>query len=163
VPRATVPEGRPAERLRPDPGLLLSAASGVLLVLLLFQGWFGLREDAPVSEGAVGVGLGRSFDAWVSFAWIDLGLLAIAMVAIAFAAMGFAGIHLRFRAGPVLVVLGALGFVLIAYRLIVPPWDGADREAAPYLALLCCLGIAAGGHLSYSIVTGRVGFRSTGR
>jgi hypothetical protein len=158
-----VPDARPPRRLRPDPGLLVSAAAGVLLFLLLFEGWFGLREDSPVSEGAVGVGLGRSFDAWVSFAWIDLGLLSIAVAAVVFAAMGFAGVKTRFRPGPVLVVLGLAGFVLIAYRLVIPPWDGADREAAPYLALLCCLGIAAGGHLSYSIVTGRVGFRSQGR
>lgn len=156
-------EDGPARRLRPDPGLLLSAAAGIALFLLLFQGWFGLREDAPVSEGAVGVGLGRSFDAWVSFAWIDLALLAIAVSAVAFAAMGFAGVRTRFRPGPVLVVLGVVGFVLIAYRLVVPPWDGADREAAPYLALLCCLGVSGGGHLSYAIVTGRIGIRTPDR
>lgn len=156
-------ERRPPARLRPDPGLLLSAIAGILLFLLLFQGWFGLRQAAPVSEGAVGVGLGRSFDAWVSFAWIDLALLAFAVAAVVFVAMGFAGVRIRFRPGPVLVALGAIGFLLVAYRLIIPPWDGADREAAPFLALLCCLGIAAGGHLSYSIVTGRVRLRSRER
>ncbi len=156
-------EGRSPERLRPDPGLLLAAAAGLLLFLLLFQGWFGLREAAPVSEGAVGVGLGRSFDAWVSFAWIDLYLLAVTAATLVFAGMGFAGAKTRFRPGPVLVVLGAVGFLLVAYRLVIPPWDGADREAAPFLALLCCLGVAAGGQLSYSIVTGRVGLRSSGR
>ncbi len=155
-----MPEGRSPERLRPDPGLLLSAAAGFLLFLLLFQGWFGLREAAPVSEGAVGVGLGRSFDAWVSFAWIDLYLLAVTVSTLIFAAMGFAGVRTRLRPGPVLLVLGGIGFLLVAYRLVIPPWDGADREAAPFLALLCCLGVAAGGQLSYSIVTGRVGFRS---
>ncbi len=82
-----MPEKSSPQRLRPDPGLLVSAAAGILLFLLLFRGWFGLREDAPVSEGAVGVGLGRSFDAWVSFAWIDLSLLAIAVAAVAAAAM----------------------------------------------------------------------------
>lgn len=163
MPRANVPERRSPQRLRPDPGLLVSAAAGILLFLLLFRGWFGLREDAPVSEGAVGVGLGRSFDAWVSFAWIDLGLLAIAATAVAAAALGFAGVRTRFRPGPALVALGAAGFLLIAYRLVIPPWDGADREVAPYLALLCCLAISAGGHLSWMIVTGRVGFRSPGR
>jgi hypothetical protein len=146
--------------LRPDPGLLVSATAGLLLFVLLFQGWFGLREDAPISEGAVGVGLGRSFDAWVSFAWIDLGLLVIAVAAVASAAIGFAGVRTRFRPGPFLVVLGLVGFLLVAYRLVIPPWDGADREAAPYLALLCCLAVAGGGHLSRMIVTGRVGFRS---
>jgi hypothetical protein len=141
----------------------LAAVAGLLLFLLLFQGWFGLREAAPVSEGAVGVGLGRSFDAWVSFAWVDLYLLAVAASSLAFAAMGFAGVRTRLRPGPALVALGALGFLLVVYRLIVPPWDGADREAAPFLALLCCIGVAGGGYLSYSIVTGRIGLRTPER
>jgi len=158
-----VPEGRPPERLRPDPGLLLSAVAGVLLFLLLFQGWFGLPEAAPVSEGAVGVGRGRSFDAWVSFAWLDLVLLAVSVAAVVFAVLGFAGVRTRFQPGLFLVAVGLVGFLLVAYRLVIPPWDGADREAAPYLALLCCLAIAAGGHLSYSIVTGKIGLRSAGR
>ena len=109
-----------------------------------------------MTEGAVGVGLGRSFDGWVSFAWIDLYLLAVAAVAVAFVVMAVAGMRLRFRPGPVLVGLGAVSFLVIAYRLIVPPWDGADREAAPYLALLSCLAYAGGGHLSYLISTRRL-------
>lgn len=153
-----MPDGRQPSRLRPDPGLLIAAVAGVLLFLLLFRGWFGLQSAAPVAEGAVGVGLGRSFDAWVSFAWIDLYLLAVAVAAVVSVAMGFAGLRLRYRPGPVLVVLGLAGFVMVAYRLVALPWEGADREAAPFLALLCCLAIAGGGHLSHSIATGRIRF-----
>jgi hypothetical protein len=148
------------DRLRPDPGLLLAALAGFLLFLLLFRGWFGLETAAPVTEGAVGVGLGRSFDAWVSFAWIDLFLLAVSVVAVGSAVAGFAGLRLRIRPGLVLVAIGAGAFVLVAYRLILPPWDGAEREMAPFLALLCCLGISGGGFLSFAIATGRIGLRS---
>jgi hypothetical protein len=151
-----VPEGRKPQRLRPDPGLLLAGAASILLFLLMFRGWFGLKQAAPVADGAVGVGLGRSFDAWVSFAWLDLLLLAVVAVTVVFLAMAFAGFRMNFRPGPVLVVLGLIGFILVAYRLVFPPWAEAQREAAPFLALLCCLAIAGGGHLSYLISSGRI-------
>lgn len=155
-----MPEGREPKRLRPDPGLLLAAAASILLFLLLFRDWFGLAQAAPVAEGAVGVGLGRSFDAWVSFAWLDLFLLAVVAVTVFFLAIAFAGVRLRFRPGPVLVGLGVFSLLLIAYRLVVPPWAGAEREAAPFLALLCCAAIAGGGQLSYLISSGRIQTRS---
>lgn len=126
----------------------------------MFRGWFGLAEAAPVADGAVGVGLGRSFDAWISFAWLDLFLLAVIALTVAFVVMAFAGFRLRFRPGPILTVLGALSFALILYRLIFPPWLDADREAAPFLALLCCLAIAGGGHLSHLISSGQLRARS---
>jgi hypothetical protein len=151
-----VPEARRAKRLRPDPGLLIAGLASILLFLLLFRGWFGLEQAAPVSDGAVGVGLGRSFDAWVSFAWIDLFLLALVAVTLAFVVMAFAGLRLRFRPGPVLTALGAVGFLLVFYRLVIPPWADAQRELAPFLALLCCAAIAGGGHLSYLISSGRL-------
>lgn len=151
-----MPEARPAKRLRPDPGLLIAGIASIFLFLLLFRGWFGLEQAAPVADGAVVVGLGRSFDAWVSFAWIDLFLLVVVAVTLAFVGMAFAGLRLRFRPGPVLTALGALAFLLVFYRLLIPPWADAQRELAPFLALLCCAAIAGGGHLSYLISTGRI-------
>lgn len=151
-----MPEARRAKQLRPDPGLLIAGIASVLLFLLLFQGWFGLQKAAPVSEGAVSVGIGRSFDAWVSFAWVDLFLLAVIGVTLAFLAMAFAGLRLRFRPGPVITGLGLVSFLLVFYRLLFPPWADAAREAAPFLALLCCAAIAGGGHLSYLIASGRL-------
>lgn len=151
-----MPEATRAKRLRPDPGLLIAGLASVLLFLLLFQGWFGLKQAASVSDGAVGVGLGRSFDAWVSFAWIDLFLLVVIAVTLIFLAMAFAGFRLRFRPGPVLTGMGAVSFLLVFYRLLFPPWAEATREAAPFLALLCCVAIAGGGHLSYLISSGRL-------
>ncbi len=155
-----MPEGRLAKRLRPDPGLLIAGLASVLLLVLMFQGWFGLQKAAPVSDGAVGVGIGRSFDAWVSFAWIDLFLLAVIGVTLAILVMAFAGFRLRFRPGPVITGLGAVSFLLVFYRLLFPPWAEAAREAAPFLALLCCAAIAGGGHLSYLISSGRFRIRA---
>lgn len=149
-------EARAPKRLRPDPGILLAGAASIMLLLLLFRGWFGLEQAAPVTEDAVGVGLGRSFDAWVSFAWLDLFLLAVVAVNLAFLAMAFAGLRLRLRPGPVLVGLGIVSFLLISYRLVIPPWPDAEREVAPYLALLCCAAIAGGGHLSFLISSGKL-------
>jgi hypothetical protein len=54
-------------------------------------------------------------------------------------------------------VLGAGAFILIALRLLFPPWDEAGREAAPFLALLCAATIVAGGHLSNLLVSGKIG------
>ncbi|MEX0620059.1 MAG: hypothetical protein WD181_00575 [Solirubrobacterales bacterium] len=128
--------------------------------MLLFRGWFGLAQAAPVTDGAVGIGLGRSFDAWVSFAWIDLFLLAVITVTIAFVIMAFMGVRLRFDPGPVLMVLGIISFLLISYRLIFPPWAQAEREAAPFLALICCAAVAGGGRLSHLISSGQLRARS---
>jgi hypothetical protein len=139
-------------RLRLDLGLILGAAAGVLLLLLMFSGWFNLQADAPVADDAVGVGMGRSFDAWVSFDWIDLYLLAMVAVALALPVLAARRARLPVKAGAVLIVLGAGACLLILYRLVFPPWDGAGREAAPFLALLCAAAIVAAGLLSNHLV-----------
>lgn len=156
-----MPERARPRRLRPDPGLLLAGVAAVVLFLLLFRGWFGLAQSAPVSDGAVGVGLGRSFDAWVSFAWLDLFLLAVIATTLATVVAAFAGLKLRFRPAPVLTVLGGVSFLWILCRLVFPPWPEAEREAAPFLALLCCAALAGGGHLSYLISSGQLRARTS--
>jgi hypothetical protein len=144
-----VAERRRPVRLRPDAGLAISATGGLLLLYLMFQGWFALRQVAPVPEDAVGVGIGRSFDAWVSFAWVDLLLLAVSVVSIGLLVAAFSGLRLPVKPGPVLVVLGAAAFLVVLFRIAFPPFEDAGRESAPFFALLCCLVIGGGGHLSY--------------
>ncbi|MBK5111103.1 MAG: hypothetical protein JJE10_07000 [Thermoleophilia bacterium] len=139
-------------RLRLDLGLLLAAAAGLFLLYLMFRGWFSIQADAPVDEDAVGVGMGRSFDAWVSFAWIDLYLLLTVIVSLALPVLAARRVRLPVKGGAILVVLGAGACLLILFRLLFPPWDGAGREAAPFLAFLCAAAIVAGGELSNHLV-----------
>ncbi len=143
---------RRGTRLRLDLGLILAAIAGALLLLLMFSGWFNLQADAPVAEDAVGVGMGRSFDAWVSFDWIDLYLLTTAAAALALPILAARRVRLPVKAGAVLVALGAGACLLILFRLMFPPWEGAGRELAPFLAFLCAAAIAAAGHLSNHLV-----------
>lgn len=153
-------KGRAGFRLRLDLGQVLAAVAGLLLIYLMFQGWFSLQEAAPVAEDAVGVGLGRSFNAWISFDWVDLYLLFTVVVAVALPVLAAMRVRLPVKGGAVLVLLGAGAFVLVLFRLIFPPWDGAGREAAPFLALLATAGIAAGGHLSNLLVSGDLNLRA---
>lgn len=149
-------------RLRLDLGLLVSAAGGLVLLYLMFKGWFNLQSAAPIADDAVGVGMGRSFDAWISFDWIDLYLLLTVAVTLALPVLAAKRVRvpvptvgrtrIPVEAGTVLMALGVGAFILIGFRLLFPPWDGAGREAAPFLALLCTAVIVAGGRLSSHLV-----------
>ncbi|MFA9399535.1 MAG: hypothetical protein ACERKT_00330 [Acidobacteriota bacterium] len=143
--------------------MLLAAGAGLFLFYLMFRGWFNIQSSAPVSDEAVGVGMGRTFDAWVSFGWIDLYLMLTAVVTVTLPILAARRMRLPVKAGALLVALGAGAFILIAFRLLFPPWEGAGREPAPYLALLCAVTIVAGGHLSNLLVSGKFGKRPLAR
>lgn len=140
----------------------MSSAGALALLFLMFKGWFNLQSAPPVAEDAIGVGMGRSFNAWISFDWIDLYLLFTVVVALALPVLAARQVRvpvptlghgrMPVEAGAVLIALGAGAFVVIGFRLLFPPWDGAGREAAPFLALLCAAVIAAGGRLSSHLV-----------
>lgn len=128
--------------------MLLAAAGGLLLLILLFRDWFSISAAAPVADDAVGVGVGRAWDAWTSFAWIDLILLLTVVVSVGLAVAAGLRLWSPVRPGAILTTLGGLSFLLVAYRLISPPWSDAGREAAPFLALLCLAAVIGGGLLS---------------
>lgn len=90
----------------------------------------------------------RCWNAWTSFGTIDLILFFTAVVAVGLAVAAVLKVGFPVLPGPVLTVLGGICFLLVAYRLINPPWAGAGRSAAPFLALLCMAGIVGGGLLS---------------
>ncbi|MDQ2621761.1 MAG: hypothetical protein M3Y45_01835 [Actinomycetota bacterium] len=144
--------GRP---LRLDVGLLLAALGGFFLLILMFSDWYSISASAPVAEDAIGVGVGRGWDAWTSFAWIDLILLLTVVVAIGSAVLSVLQARLPVRPGAILTALGGLSFLLVLYRLISPPWDDAGREAAPWLSLLCLAAVVGGGYLSNRLQSGR--------
>ncbi len=134
--------------LRLDVGLLLSAVGGFFLLIVMFGDWYSISASAPVADDAIGVGVGRAWDAWTSFAWIDLILLLTVAVAIGSAVLAGLRVKLAIRPGAILTALGGVSFLLVLYRLISPPWSDAGREAAPWLALLCLAAVIGGGWLS---------------
>lgn len=120
---------------------------------LLFLSWFCIPAGSVTAEGAVAVVPERCWNAWTSFGTIDLILFFTAVLAIGVAVAAMFRVPLPVLPGPVLTVAGGLAFLLVAYRLINPPWDGAGRAAAPFFALLCLAAISSGGVLSRRIRT----------
>lgn len=137
--------------LRLDVGLLIAALAGLITVPLLFASWFCIPAGSISAEGAIAVTPERCWNAWTSFGTIDLILFFTAVAAIGLAVAAVFKVGFPVLPGPVLTVLGGISFLLVAYRLVNPPWAGAGRSAAPFLALLCMAGIVGGGLLSSRI------------
>ncbi len=138
-------------RLRPvrvDLGLLVAGLAALPLIPLLFGSWFCLPSGSLGGEGAVVVSPERCFNAWTSFAVIDLVLMLAAVAVIALVVMALKHARLPVEPGPVVTVLGVIPFLLVAWRLISPPWAGAGRAGTPFLALACLAAVAGGGILS---------------
>jgi hypothetical protein len=136
--------GFQASRLRR--GELLAGAAGAALLAVMFLGWYRF----PVSStGAVKVGL-QSRDAWNSFTVLDV-LLAIT-IAVAFALVWFQATR-RSPAIPVslsviVTVLAPLSALAVLFRALDAPGGATTTLAAPYLAVVCALGMFYGGYLS---------------
>lgn len=133
------------------------------MIPLLFASWFCIPNGSLSTEGAIAVTPERCWNAWTSFGAIDLILFFTAAVAIGLAGAALLNARLPVLPGPVLTVLGGLSFLLVSWRLINPPWDGAGRAAAPFLALLCLAAVAGGGVLSSRFQARRKASRRPGR
>jgi hypothetical protein len=141
---------RAAGRVRPRTGELIAGAGGVLLLVALLLPWYGRDTDIA---GAV---ITETWTAWQTLPVVTVLLFAIAAVAIAVpAARLLRSTPASFRGDRLLVVLGALGLLLVLFRLIDMPipdidlvqGDHADSSRGPgvLLALLATAGIAYGG------------------
>lgn len=131
---------------RLDRGLQIAGASAIALVVFMFFPWYG-RTAAAFPDA---VGFGVSLTAWRSFGILDIVLLAIAafVVAVAFfEASGNRRMDMPIPASTLVAALGILAIILIAYRLIEPPFD-LERRYGIYLGLLAAIGIAVGGRLA---------------
>lgn len=128
------------------PGDLLPVAGGVALVVSLFLPWYGVSfEMAGFSKSDSGTGrevLGS----------IDMVLFLIAVVVIAVVAARAAGALPDGPARLTLLALGALGAVLVLYRIIDIPTDGQvpahlelSRKGGIFLALAGAAAVACGG------------------
>jgi hypothetical protein len=135
-------------------GEQVAAIAGIALLVIMFLPWFGIGGVAGEAlEQAQDLGfapdVSTSANAWESFDVIDLVLLltVIAAVGVAVAAMMAQTVALPIAASAITAGLGILSTVLVAYRLLDPPYD-ASRKFGAFLGLIAAAGVAYGGWLA---------------
>jgi hypothetical protein len=121
-------------------GEWIAAAGGVVLVVSLFLDWY--REF-------VGVDLAVDLTGFESFDVLDVVLVLIAALAIALAVLQGTrdSPAIPVGAGVLTVVFGALGVLLVAYRIVNQPGPNEliEVRAGAWVGLLATLAIAVGG------------------
>jgi len=130
---------------RLSPGERIAGASGIALLVVMFLPWYGAET----------AGLSVTGSAWEALSFIDVLLFLIALVAIAVPAAKAAEALPPEAPGPLLLlVAGALGVLLVLFRLIdlpTPDLGGFedridfDRQIGVFLGLVATAGIAYGG------------------
>jgi hypothetical protein len=135
-------------------GEQVAAIAGIALLVIMFLPWFGIGGVAGEAiEQAQDLGfapdVSTSANAWESFDVIDLVLLltVIAAVGVAVAAMMAQTVAMPIAASAITAGLGILSTVLVAYRLLDPPYD-ASRKFGAFLGLIAAAGVAYGGWLA---------------
>ena len=123
-------------------GEVVAGAAGVILLIVLFLPWYGVRGRAA------------TLDAWQAFSVVDIVVALVAVLGIALLVVQVAG---RGPAGPVAlgVITGTLAlvaFVLVAFRIIDQPGPNefVTVRAGAWLGLVASALVAAGTWLSLS-------------
>jgi hypothetical protein len=121
--------------------VLIAAISGVALLVTMFLPWYGVEVDIA------GASVSDSWNAWQAFGVTDLLLCLVALVAI--------GVPAARAAPQPLLAAGALGVLLILFRLVEMPTPDVglvgedtielDRRAGAFLGLAAAAGVAYGG------------------
>ena len=124
----------------------IALVAGALLLGSLFVPWYSTTVDVP----ELGATLEREFTAWDLLTLVDLLLALVALVALALAVV--TGLR-ESPAGPVAagvltVSFGALGVLLVVFRLLDLPGEPLSRELGGFLALAAAIAILAAGWLS---------------
>ena len=131
-------------------GELIAGASGLALIVVLFLPWYG------VDVNVAGFSASGNASAWEAFSFIDILLFLIGLVAIAVpVARAADALPEDVPGSVVLLAAGAVGLVLVLYRVIdVPGTDvntvGGDsvdfgRKIGVFLGLIATAGITYGG------------------
>jgi hypothetical protein len=126
-------------------GERIAAGSAIALFLIMFIfDWFGFGS-IDTTLGSIDIGVG-GFNAWQSFDVIDIILLLAIIAAVGVAAMSAYGTsaNLPVAGSAIVAGMGALGTVLILYRIIDPP-GSADREIGVFLGLIASAAMTYGG------------------
>ncbi len=136
-------------------GQMVSAASGLVLIISLFLEWYNVSAKnafVDVSQGASG---------WEALGFIDIVLFLIGLVAIAVAAARALNItppSLPASLGLIVLGLGGLAVVLVLFRIISIPDEGASsipgidvgRSFGVFIAFLAAIGVTVGGWLTWN-------------
>src|SRR3954454_14222722 len=134
---------------------MIAAGSGLVLFLSLFLEWYsvnirGFTGDLPTVTG------------WRALGFIDILLFLVAVIAIAVAVLKAAGMlpppRLPASPGFILLVVGGIAVILVLFRIISIPDEGAGnlpgvdvgRSFGIFLALLAAAGVALGGWLTWN-------------
>jgi hypothetical protein len=134
---------------------MIAAGSGLVLFLSLFLEWYNISAKTAfvnASQGASG---------WEALGFIDILLFVIAAVAVAIGitkALNVLPRTLPASPGLILLGLGGLALLLVLFRLISIPDEGAGdipgidvgRSFGIFVALLAAAGVTLGGWLSWN-------------
>ncbi len=136
-------------------GEKISSVSAVLLFVLMFFHWFGVKaiNTSHLLFDIEAVGPGQS--AWEALDYIPVFLLITIAVTLAVAALRLTNAPHRssIPLNAVVAILGIVSVLLILYRIIDPPifdveptitYEGA-AQLPTFLALIAAAGIAFGG------------------
>jgi hypothetical protein len=143
----------PLGRLRRGEAIYLAAA--ILLFILMFLAWFGVKGTTSAEPLGGLVTSSAGGDAWQALEVIPLFLMLAIVVAVGAALLRVSGSNWKpaIPPGAAVCVLGGLAALLILIRIISPPGPGDVLEGAfettlklpVFLALAAALGIAYGG------------------
>src|SRR5215213_2547351 len=127
-------------------GDIIAGVGGIVLLISLFLPWYGASVDVG------GFSASESGTGWEALSFIDILLFLIALAAIAIVAARATGrLPDEVPAAVVLLGLGALGVLLVLYRIIdIPGGDVPDevdlsRKIGVFVALIASAAVAYGG------------------
>jgi hypothetical protein len=131
-------------------GEWIAAAGGVTLLASLFMTWYmPFGGVDPLQD------LDRPLTGFESFDVLDIVLVVIAALAIALAVLQATrdSPAIPVGAGVLTVVFGALGVLLVAYRIVNQPGpnDLVEVQAGAWLGLLAALVVTGGGWRSMRV------------
>jgi hypothetical protein len=135
-------------------GEMIAGVSGLVLFISLFLEWYS------VSAKTAFINVSRGASGWEALGFIDILLFLISAVAIGAAVAKAMNVLPRLPAstGFITLVLGALALLLVLFRIISIPDNGADaiagvdvsRSFGIFVALLAAAGVTLGGWLTWN-------------
>jgi hypothetical protein len=134
---------------------MIAGGAGILLILSLFLEWYNVSAKTAFVDASQGV------SGWEALGFIDILLFLIGAIAVAIAitkALNVLPKQLPASPGLILLGLGGLALLLVLFRLLSIPDNGAGsipgvdvgRSFGVFVALLAAAGVTVGGWLSWN-------------